>query len=583
MITLFKEVKYNLETLIQNIHMGIIGLPDIQRPFVWSDTKTRNLFDSMYRGYPIGYLLFWSNKLEGDQRQIGTDSKQKHPDLLIVDGQQRLTSLYAVLKGIPIIRENYKKERIYIAFKPSEEKFEVADAAIKRSAEYIHDISKLWDPDTDLYDFTEDFLNKLKETREILEEEQRNIRKSINKLQGLRHYPFTALELSSNINEEQVAEIFVRINSEGKTLNMADFILTLMSVFWDKGRADLEKFCGSSREPSTGTASAFNYHLHPDPDNMLRVGIGLGFRRARLKYAYSILRGKDLETEKFSEELRDQQFAILKEAQAFTLDIQNWHEYLKCLKLAGFLNKDTISSTTTILYGYIFFLIGKRDYGVGHDTLRNLIARWFFMSALTGRYTGSPETVMEQDLVRLREIKTAEEFIQTLNKIIKDNLTEDYWKITLANELDSSSPRGPSLFAYYAALNILGASGLFSHLKVSELLESGLRAKKSALERHHLFPKNYLKKIGVNEVNKQNQIANFALVEWADNIDISDESPASYLSKYIKRFNEEDLKKMYYWHALPQDWEKMEYPEFLEHRRKLIAQVIRDGFEKLNS
>lgn len=112
MATLFKEVNYNLASLIQQIDLGLIGLPDIQRPFVWKDTKVRDLFDSMYKGYPVGYFLFWANANIEGTKGIGTVAKQKHPSLLIVDGQQRLTSLYAVIKGQEVIRENYEKANI---------------------------------------------------------------------------------------------------------------------------------------------------------------------------------------------------------------------------------------------------------------------------------------------------------------------------------------------------------------------------------------------------------------------------------------------------------------------------------------
>ncbi|MDQ6375670.1 DUF262 domain-containing protein, partial [Campylobacter jejuni] len=86
-----------------------IGLPDIQRPFVWSNAKVRDLFDSMYKGFPVGNLLFWGNDTAEENRQIGVYEKQKVPRLLIVDGQQRLTSLYAVLKAQPIVRSDYSK------------------------------------------------------------------------------------------------------------------------------------------------------------------------------------------------------------------------------------------------------------------------------------------------------------------------------------------------------------------------------------------------------------------------------------------------------------------------------------------
>ncbi len=108
----------------------------------------------------------------------------------------------------------------------------------------------------------------------------------------LRKYPFTALEVASSVDEEQVADIFVRINSEGVKLNQADFTLTLLSVFWDSGRAALEEFCRASRVPA-GVASPFNYHLQPEPDQLLRTAVAVGFGRGRLKSVYQILRGKD--------------------------------------------------------------------------------------------------------------------------------------------------------------------------------------------------------------------------------------------------------------------------------------------------
>lgn len=231
--TLFKEVSYNLETLINNIDTGDIGLPDIQRPFVWKNNKVRNLFDSMYRGFPIGYLLFWQNAMgRNGQRQVGSGKKQNIPNLLIVDGQQRLTSLYAVIKGIPVIRENYEEEVIKIGFRPRDGKFEVTDAAVSRDPEFIPNISSMWADESDIFEVTDKFFEKLEDKREISVEEKKLIRGNISQLHNLKKYPFTALELVADVDEEQVSEIFVRINYEGKKLNQSDFILTLMSVFW---------------------------------------------------------------------------------------------------------------------------------------------------------------------------------------------------------------------------------------------------------------------------------------------------------------------------------------------------------------
>lgn len=581
MATLFKDVKYNLNSLIQNIDLGTIGLPDIQRPFVWKDTKVRDLFDSLYKGYPVGYFLFWENANIDGVKGIGTDVKQKFANLLIVDGQQRLTSLYAVLKGQEVIRENYEKTKIIIAFNPIENKFEVPDAAIRRNPRYYQNISDLWKPNINIFKVIMDFVSNLKNHIVVTDELEMKIQEAFMKLKNLENYPFSVLELSQEIDEEQVADVFVRINSEGKTLNQADFILTLMSVFWDEGRTNLENFCRDARIPSTTNATPFNYLIVPKPEQMLRAAVGLAFRRARLQYIYSILRGKDLETGLYSEERREQQFEKLKIAQAQALDITNWHEFIKAIKQAGYINESFISSNNNILYSYVFFLMGRIDYKVDLYQLKQLIAKWFFMCSITGRYTGSPETAMEMDLAKFRTVGNAEDFVKEMTTIIESQLTSDFWNVTLPMDLATSSFRSPSLFAYYASLNIHNALGLFSKLQVKELLESGLRANKSALERHHLFPKAWLIRNGITEQRDYNQIANFALVEWSDNIAISDKEPKVYLPIYEQRFANDELAKMRYWHALPEDWIDLDYRDFLNQRRKMIAKVVEAAFSKL--
>lgn len=581
MATLFKEVNYNLTSLIQQIDLGVIGLPDIQRPFVWKDTKVRDLFDSMYKGYPVGYFLFWANANVTGTKGIGTALKQKHPTLLIVDGQQRLTSLYAVVKGQEVIRENYEKANILIAFNPLEEKFDIPDASTKKNPRYFQNISELWEKDADIFEITDNFIERLKQSIVLSSDDIKKIRKSFNNLTNLQSYPFSALELSSEIDEEQVADVFVRINSQGKKLNQADFILTLMSVFWEGGRKDLEEFCRLCRVPTKDSASPFNYLIEPNPDQMLRVSVGLAFRRARLQYVYSILRGKDLESGEFSIERRETQFQNLQNAQSKVLNILNWHEFIKAIKQAGFARSEYISSANNLLYAYIFFLIGREDLKMDLYDLKKLIAKWFFMCSITGRYTGSPETAMEGDLARLRGIETPDQFSKVLNEIIEGQLTNDFWSITLPMDLATSSSTSPSLYAFYASQYVLSAKGLFSKLKVSDLLQEGLRSKKSALERHHLFPKAWLERNGVLDQTQRNQIANYALVEWSDNIDISDSHPREYLPNYLGRLSENECEMMYYWHALPKDWQEMEFNDFLVARRKLISVVISDAYSRI--
>lgn len=228
----FKKVDYTLDQLLNGIELGTISLPDIQRPFVWKAAKVRDLFDSMYQGFPVGYLLFWKNDTSESSKSIGVDIKQKPPELLIVDGQQRLTSLFAVFGGKPIVWEDYAERRIFIAFNPLTEMFEVADAAIRNDPEYIADISQLWVGGLSEYQFVKRYLEELRKHREVDQLDEDRIVHAISRLNELKKYPFTALELEASLDEEKVADVFVRVNSQGVTLNQADFILTLMSVFW---------------------------------------------------------------------------------------------------------------------------------------------------------------------------------------------------------------------------------------------------------------------------------------------------------------------------------------------------------------
>jgi len=587
MKTCFKKVDYDLAGLLHYIEIGDIGLPDIQRPFVWSNAKVRDLFDSMYRGFPVGYLLFWANAAATGAKQIGMAGKQHVPSLLIVDGQQRLTSLYAVFRGKKVLDEDFRERQIEIAFRPRDGKFEVTDAAIRKDPEFIANISELWANGGTSYQIVKKFLDGLGAKTPLTQEEETAMSRNLDRLFDLLKYPFTALEIAPTVDEEQVADIFVRINSEGVKLNQADFILTLLSVFWDEGRKELEEFSRRCRQvpgPESGP-TPFNYFIYPGPDQMLRSAIALGFFRGRLKYVYQILRGKDLETGQFSPERREEQFAALKGAQAETLDLTNWHEFLKCLLGAGFRSGEMITSQNALLYAYAFYLIGRNRFGLNHGDLRRPIGRWFFFTALTGRYTSSPETVMDGDLNRIAVAKTAQDFLALLHQEIAAELTNDFWAITLPAALDSSSARSPELFAFIAAQNRLNAPVLYSAKTVPELLDPAIKAAKKAIERHHLFPRAWLESaLGITDLKVVNQIANLTLLEWPDNVEISDDPPSEYVPRCRERWlpgQPEEWRRMHDLHALPDRWESLSFEEFLLERRGLMAGVIRRGFEAI--
>lgn len=579
-MSLFTTTAFSLSSLVEQIDRGQIGLPELQRPFVWPNTNVRNLFDSLYRGYPAGYLLLWETGAEADTKTIGKAEHAKAPGLVIVDGQQRLTSLYAVTRGKEVLRSNFKHERIRIAFNPLEERFDVLDASIVKDKAYIPDISVLWRPETNLIPFAMAYTSELAAVRDLTPEEINKAQEAIGRLHNLLSYTFTALTLSATVDPEVVAEVFVRINGEGKKLNQADFIMTLMSVHWDEGRAELERFAGEAMRPGS-EKSGYNHFIKPTPDQLLRVGVGLGLKRARLQNVYSVLRGRDAATGEIDPTKRDAQFALLRQAQTKALDLANWHHFLGALNLAGYRHEGMITSKTAVIYSYVLYLIGLIDHGVDRQTMRQVIAEFFFMASLTGRYTSSPETAFEFDIAQLRDAHDGEAFLAHLRRVCDTALTSDFFTIQLPSHLATSASVSPSKSAYLAALIKLGASVLYSPLALSDLVDPVVRGTRAAVEQHHLFPRAYLAREGVTDQRQYNQIANFAFVEWPDNLAIADKAPADYAPELDAALSPQDRERAQFHHALAPEWWTMPYADFLIDRRVRMARVIQQAWEVL--
>lgn len=579
----FSHTQYPINALVEQIDSGELSLPDLQRPFIWKRSRIRDLFDSLYRGYPAGYFLLWSTQTPADSHAVATSKPTSVGLKMIVDGQQRLTSLYAVLKAKQVINEDNETQHIRISFNPFTEEFAVTDAARENDPEWLTNISDIWNSPKGEYGFISGYIKELDASRGLTDEEQQKVGDTLGRLAGLKNYQFSALELSADLDIDDVAEVFVRINSTGIPLNSADFILTLMSVHVKEARHQLEDFARAAKIPSTSSASPYNHFHAPSPDQLLRVAVGLGLKRGVLQNAYQALRGRDPQTNIVSEDVRDEQFARLLTAQGHVLNLTNWADYMVAVKRAGYRSGDMLTSANNFLYCYLFFLIGRHEYGVGPGELREAIARWFFMASLTGRYTGSPETVLEADLRRFSEAANAEDFVSIVDGVIDTQLTSDFWNLTLPDLLDSSAAWSPYLFGYYASLNLLDARALFSHMKINELFDPGVKQTKSPVERHHLFPKAYLASIGITGTTRTNQIANFAFMEWADNIAISDAKPSEYFPAYFSKLPPADQERARFWHALPPEWEDMDYFDFLRDRRKRMARVVEKGFDRLRS
>lgn len=587
---LFDNIPSKVADLLADVKNGRIGLPDLQRPFVWKDNKVRELLDSMMKGYPIGYIMLWSSPEEYDNTgYIGKNDKiYNRPDDLVIDGQQRLTALLASLYGVTIRDKNYKERKIRISFNPLTREFAVWTQAYERDAEWISEISKVFEADKEhsISKFRKAFIRSANEGRsknnvpELTEDEEDIIEENINDLLNLGIYSLPTLKINAKADEEDVADIFVRVNSGGQNLTEKNFIETLISVYDNEVHNKINKFCAESRIPADGTS--YNQILLADPSHLIRMSVGLGFRRARLRYAYMLLRGKNLKTGEITQEVRQENLAIFKKSLDTVTNLNNWHGFMNLFSLAGYLKGSLVTSSNAVVFSYVLYLIGKYDYKVPSVELNKIISKWIFMSTITGFYSGSTETEVEKQFADLRNIHNSSEFVEYLNSVISNRFTDDYFKYSLPAELNSSSATSPAWYGYVAAINVLNTPMLFSTTPLSKYFVLGTSGGKNSIDKHHIFPKNYLAKIGYDDDRDRNQIANFTYLDYTTNIDISDKPPIEYVFEYRKKLGEEGYELACEQNALPKNFENLSYPEFLKQRRMLMAQIVKKAYKELD-
>lgn len=587
---IFSNTTLSVNQLIEKIDTGELGLPELQRPFIWKDAKVRDLFDSMMRGYPIGYLMLWECPTLEKKKTIGIEKHNyESPRQVIIDGQQRLTSLYAVMKGKKVINSKYVEKNIIISYNPLRDKFEVGYQATKNDPEWIYNISDVFTT-TNITKLIINFTKKLEEYRLSKEEalsdkEQDALSENITALSNLKQHALPVFDIKANAEEEDVSEIFVRVNSGGVSLKQNDFILTLLSLYWDEGRKEIEQFSKDSTSPSNNQATSYNQLIEVTAQDIIRVVMAYAFDRARLKYGYKLLRGANFDRKgSVDEVLRDQRFNILKTKLPDVLNVHNWHEFLKSIMNAGYLSGDLILSGNAVYYTYALYLIAKYRFGASYIENMHLTSLWFFYASLVSLYTGSFESTVENHLNTIKNIKNLNEYKSFIVSRVEERFTNDYFDITLVgSEGLAVSGRGNNAWnAYVASLNILNSRILFSRssLLVNKLFEPGVDGRRKSLEKHHLFPKAFLKKHGYND-SKINQMANYAFIDWKDNMKILDDSPSSYYPIVCQGMSDVDIRKMEEENALPDGWETMNYEDFLIERRKLMAAKIKKAYEIL--
>ncbi len=323
----------------------------------------------------------------------------------------------------------------------------------------------------------------------------------------------------------------------------------------------------------------------PSYTDMLRVAFTSEFRRGRLDDLVALLSGRNFETREFEEAIAEKSFHRLKEAILRFMNETDFKRFVMILRSAGFVNTSMIRSQNTVNFAYILYLtLRAQDTAPAH--IETLVRRWFVMSVLTGRYTGSAETAFDVDIRHI-----AEHNAQThLTAVEQAKLSDAFWEAGLPQQMDTSAAAAHSpYFNVFLASQVKANDKGFlsSDHTVQTLLEGASHV-------HHVFPRNYLKKHGLVR-SRYNQIANYVMMQGEINIAIGDDPPAAYFgelwhqckngeARYGGITDAEDLHANLVAHCIPQGMDAAEvrdYDRFLKERRLLMARKIRDYYKAL--
>lgn len=599
----YSVTQYSVSSILGYIEAGDIAIPEIQRPFVWKGRQVRDLIDSLYNGYPTGYLIIWQNpdvRLKNGGSAVGKK--------VLIDGQQRITALMTAIAGCPILTENYEEKTIRIAFNPlakdDEERFAVTTPAHEKSLFWIPDISRIFKPDFDSYEFVD---NYAKDNPNISKKE---VNQAITKLLNIKTCQLGAIILVPQLDISEVTEIFVRINSQGKRLNEADFAMSKIAADEKYGgnmlRKAIDYFCHLAVEPAfyaqlksgdkvfmeTEYAVKLkwlkdDYEDIYDPDygDMLRVSFMHMFGRGKLGDLVSLLSGRDFADRTFKEEIAQDSFDKLKMGVMNFMNQYNFEQFILAIKSAGFIAPKQLNSKMTLDFAYTLYLILQRTGEIPKTEIKRYIQKWFVFSTLTSRYIGSPESQMDKDL---RSIDS-KGFIEFFKENEEALLSDAFWNVRLVQNLDTTSATSPFLNTYLAAQVFSGDRSLLSNnSKVYDLISgSG--------DVHHIFPKEYLKESGYIDKNMYNQVANYAYLDTGVNISIGKKAPGVYfmtakeqcssgIVKVGTILNEKDFWSNLKLNCIPQDVISMtaeDYPRFLAERRIMMANKIREYYYSL--
>ncbi len=587
-----------IKSILNDIETDIIAMPEIQRPFVWDTTKVRDLIDSIYRGFPIGYIITSNNP---DIRTKGGGITRGKT--LIIDGQQRLTALRAAILGERIVDDHYRKRNIRISFNPKTEVFETQTPAIIKSKDWIPDISIVLNENFDSYQYIQQYCEQNTDVS------PNDLNKILMKLQNsIMGNQIGYISLSHKLDVDIVSEIFVRINSKGAQLNQADFAMSKIAAHNERG-SNLRKLIdyfshlvliGSDYDEITANDPEFSQTEHfkkiswlkddksslydPDYSDIMRVAFSSQYNRGKLADLVSLLSGRNFEKKIYEEEIIED---TLNKLEAGVLDVvreSNFTSFLQIIDGAGFVDNSLISSQNVLNFAYILYLNMKQS-GESPSIIQRTVAKWFVMSTLTGRYSSSPETAFDRDLRDIAKKGAGEMLID----IEAAELSDTFWNVGLLQDMDRATITHPYINTFFAAQIHAGDRGFLSQ-------SVSLRSIKDIKgDIHHIFPKDYLRKNGFDSRSDYNQIANFVYIERAPNIQIGNKPPEEYMKIVMKQCEDEKCKigdihdaivlnENLRQNCIPSNLSEMtaaDYPEFLKERRKLMVYKIKRYYEGL--
>ena len=584
-----------IETLLAWVKSGEIAIPEIQRPFVWDSSKVRDLMDSLYQGYPIGYVIAWRNP--NVRLKDGSLSEGKK---ILIDGQQRVTALTAAIIGQYVVNKTYERVKIKIAFHPIDERFEVQNPAIVKDKTWLPDISHAINGD--LFEMADKYFELNPDV------DKKQVRNAFSNLMNIPKKQIGIIELAADLDIETVTEIFIRINSKGVVLSQADFAMSKIASNTDYNGNELRKaidyFCHLCIAPEFykhivdndkefSTTDFFqkmqwlkteNEDLYdPDYNDLIRVAFTTQFNRGRLSDLVSLLSGRNFETRTYEDTIAEASFANLRTGVNNFINETNFKRFLMIIKSAGFISPKLIRSQNAINFAYIVYLKLK-ELGVNSVDIESYVRRWLVFSILTGRYSGSPESAFDFDIKQISQ----KPFDEYLKEKEEGELSDAFWNASLPQSLDTSVASSPYFHVFLASQVKANDRGFLS----KDVLVGDLISLRGDI--HHLFPKDYLKKNGLDR-SKYNQIANYVYMQSEINIKVGNKPPKDYFETVKSQMlngnqqvsglsNEQQLLDNLKMNCVPTEIQQMsidDYNEFLTLRRKLMATKIKEYYHSL--